>query len=73
LPPAFIVTAGFDPLRDEGRAYARKLRDAGVDAEFHEEATLTHGFFNMAGVIPAARTANRYIAQKLHARLWSRR
>jgi acetyl esterase len=67
--PAYVVTAGFDPLRDEGRAYAARLREAGVDASLHEEATLTHGFFNMAGVIPAARVADENIARVLHTGL----
>jgi acetyl esterase len=69
VAPAYIVTAGFDPLRDEGRAYAARLREARVDARLHEERTLTHGFLNMAGVIPAARVAVRNIASELHAGL----
>lgn len=69
MAPAYVVTAGFDPLRDEGRAYAARLREAGVEARLHEESTLTHGFFNMAGVIPAARVASRSIARELHAGL----
>jgi acetyl esterase len=69
VAPAYVVTAGFDPLRDEGRAYAARLREAGVEVRHHEERTLTHGFFNMAGVIPAARAANRCIARELHAAL----
>jgi acetyl esterase len=69
VAPAFIVTAGFDPLRDEGRAYAARLRDAGVAVKFHEERTLTHGFFNMPGVIPAAREAVHNIGRELYAGL----
>jgi acetyl esterase len=69
VAPAYVVTAGFDPLRDEGRAYAARLREAGVDAVHHEERTLTHGFLNMAGVIPAARMADENIARALHAGL----
>jgi acetyl esterase len=69
VAPSYVVTAGFDPLRDEGRAYAARLREAGVEARLHEESTLTHGFFNMAGVIPAARVASRSIARELHAGL----
>jgi acetyl esterase len=69
LPPACVVTAGFDPLRDEGRAYVEKLRAAGVRVRHHEEPSLIHGFFNMAGVIPAARRACLDIARELRAGL----
>jgi acetyl esterase len=57
VPPAFIMTAGFDPLRDEGRAYAEKLRAAGVAIEHQLYPGLIHGFFSMAGAIGAARRA----------------
>jgi acetyl esterase len=43
-PPAYIATAGFDPLRDEGEAYVRKLRDAGVVVTAKRQADLPHGF-----------------------------
>ncbi|MGH7434736.1 MAG: alpha/beta hydrolase fold domain-containing protein, partial [Polyangiaceae bacterium] len=49
LPPAFVVTAGFDPLRDEGRAYAEKMQAAGVTVEHVCAESMVHGFFNMAG------------------------
>jgi acetyl esterase len=54
LPPAFVMTAGFDVLRDEGRAYARRLLDAGVDVEYRNYESLIHGFISMAGVIREA-------------------
>lgn len=57
LPRAYVVTAGFDPLRDEGRAYADKLNRAGVAAVYVDYPGMVHGFFNMQGVIPTARTA----------------
>ncbi|AKF08347.1 alpha/beta hydrolase [Sandaracinus amylolyticus] len=57
VAPAYVVTAGFDPLRDEGEAYAKKLGDAGVRVEVRCEQGLVHGFFSMGGVIDAARTA----------------
>lgn len=44
LPPAFIVTANVDPLRDDGPAYARRLNDAGVVAEWRNEPELPHGY-----------------------------
>ncbi|MFD4182538.1 alpha/beta hydrolase [Rhodococcus sp. NPDC058514] len=50
LPPAYVVTAGFDPLRDEGDAYAAKLREAGVDVQHVREPGLIHSFANMVGV-----------------------
>jgi acetyl esterase len=51
LPPTAVWTAGFDPLRDEGRAYAEALRSAGVQVRHREEGTQMHGFFGM-GLLP---------------------
>jgi len=57
LPPAHIHTAEYDPLRDEGEAYAQRLRHAGVAARYTCHAGLIHHFYAMAGAIPAARVA----------------
>jgi acetyl esterase len=57
LPRAYIVTAGFDPLRDEGKAYADKLNRAGVAAVYVDYPSMIHGFFSMSGVLPQARQA----------------
>lgn len=50
LAPAFVVTAGFDPLRDEGEAYAARLREAGVPTVARREPDLVHGFINLVGL-----------------------
>jgi acetyl esterase len=52
LPPAYIVTAGFDPLRDGAVAYAEKLKGAGVAVSHVDYPTMIHGFFSMQGLIP---------------------
>jgi hypothetical protein len=57
LPPALIYTAGFDPLRDEGQAYADRLSAAGVKTIHHEFESLIHGFVGMRGVLQAAARA----------------
>lgn len=57
LPPAYVVTAGFDPLRDEGVAYASKLDAAGVPVTHVNYPGMIHGFFSMRGLIPKAREA----------------
>jgi Esterase/lipase len=55
LPPALVLTAEFDPLRDEGEAYAERLRAAGVQTEVHRLDGLIHGFFSQVRMIPAGR------------------
>ena len=57
LPPALVVTAEFDPLRDEGRAYAERMQAAGVAVEYREYAGLVHGFVAQGGVVDRAREA----------------
>lgn len=69
LAPAIIVTAGFDPLRDQGAAYAERLRAAGVPVEYRCEENLTHAFTAMTGVIPAAKAACEKVARDVGAAL----
>lgn len=71
LPPAVMVLAGFDPIRDDGLVYAQKLREAGVPVELLHYAGQFHGFLNFNGVLRAARDAldrvGNALRQALHA------
>lgn len=62
LAPAVIATAGFDPLVDQGEAYAKRLQAAGVPVSYRCYDSLAHGFTAYTGAIPAADAACREIA-----------
>ena len=57
LPPACVMTAGFDPLRDEGKAYADRLAKEGVKTEYRNYADMVHGFITMGRVLDTANAA----------------
>lgn len=69
LPPAYVVTAEYDPLRDEGRAYVEKLEAAGVAVEYINYPTMIHGFFGFQAVVDvsgeAVRLAGEAVAKAL--------
>jgi acetyl esterase len=58
LPPAFVMTAGHDPLRDEGRAYAERLIDAGVKTTYVNYPGTIHGFFSLTRFLSQGLKAN---------------
>ncbi|MDA0162469.1 alpha/beta hydrolase [Solirubrobacter ginsenosidimutans] len=65
LPPAFIATAEFDPLRDDGRAYHAKLHDAGVPVTYVEYDGMIHGFYWMQGIADGARRLHADLAEAI--------
>ncbi|MDO8800534.1 alpha/beta hydrolase [Phenylobacterium sp.] len=62
LAPAVVITAGFDPLVDQGEAYAKRLKDAGVPTAYRCYDSLAHGFTAFTGAVPCADVACREIA-----------
>jgi acetyl esterase len=60
LPPAFVITAGFDVLRDEGKAYAERLAKEDVKTEYRNYADMVHGFVTMGRVLE---TSNQALAE----------
>lgn len=69
LPPALVLTAGFDPLRDEAHAYAGRLQAAGVAVDYRCFETTIHGFLSMPDWIKAGREGRRQIAAWIAATL----
>ena len=69
LPPALVATAGFDPLRDEGEAYAKALADAGSTVILRRFGELLHGFVNLSPISRASHDAMVEIAGVVRAML----
>jgi acetyl esterase len=70
LPPALVVAAGCDPLRDEGQAYADRLAAAGVPVEYRCFESTIHAFISFAAAIPVGIEALSFVASRVHAALY---
>ncbi|MEV4539643.1 alpha/beta hydrolase [Asanoa sp. NPDC049518] len=69
LPPTLVVVPTLDPLADQGRAYARRLAEAGTPVDLAEHPGAGHAFLSMPGMVPQARTARSEIAEFLRDEL----
>jgi acetyl esterase len=67
LPEAMVITAEYDPLRDEGEQYAERMRAAGTPVQLKRYDGMIHGFFTMGGVIDPGKTAIQQSADALRA------
>ena len=69
LPPALVVTAEFDPLRDEGRRYAERLRESGVAVEYRNVEDQMHGFIMVTASVARAAAEFDLIANSIRMAL----
>jgi len=69
LPPAYVLTAGLDPLRKEGKAYADNMKAMGNHVEYHHDKTMPHGFLNFARAFPSAKRVSTDVADFLRAHI----
>jgi acetyl esterase len=68
LPPACVITAGYDPLLDEGREYAERMAREGVEVAYREYSDMVHGFILFGGVLDTANAAVAECCEKLRER-----
>lgn len=68
VAPAVVITAGFDPLRDQGQAYAQALQQAGVATELHHYPAMPHVFFQLAAIVDAGQEAVDVVGRFVHER-----
>src|SRR6476661_2791635 len=71
LPPAFVLTAGYDPLIDEGRAYAERLAAAGSEVAYKEYPDMVHGFILFGGALDTANTAVAECCEHMRSRFFA--
>ena len=69
LPPALVITAGFDPLRDEGAAYAARITEAGGSVDYVCYGGMIHGFMPMGRLIDTGNRAISHVAASLRQAL----
>ncbi len=69
LPPALVIVADHDPLRDEGVAYAKRLEESGVEATLKEYKGMIHPFLSLAGVLDQGKQAITFVSEQLKEKL----
>ena len=72
FPPSLVITAGLDPLKDEGEKFAQMLKDAGVKVETKNYDGVTHEFFSMGAAVDQARQAEQFAGAALRTAFGSR-
>ncbi|QDV41915.1 Carboxylesterase NlhH [Stieleria neptunia] len=69
LPPALVITAEYDVLRDEGNRYAQRLQTSGVDVQHRQQDGMLHAFLHFAGIFDTGMEVGQHVAAEIGARL----